>query len=356
MSNGGRNEAVEAAVTEVLAAVDASLAGTTADLPSAALRRSIDAQIERRASVRVASIFLIAYSISDERWDFDHIPTGVRGQYGDKRLSSELSNRSLTLHDNITAFGENLGWKGNVQEFRLTTDDRFSEFVETLSAATEDDRRRALAYFAGRFAASQRVQDPLPPLPTDLLTFARARALFHEIISTPSEGHIQQFVVAGLIRIHRRRFGHAVRTHHPHASDKFDRTAGDVEEFREGVLVAAYEVTVRADWKNRLPDFRQKMLDHSLSKYWIIASEVYNDTDLASPSSMLSFLDPSEVDLAVVDLDAFIDVFLAELTASELREVVNDVYKDLLNPSLSNRQEFIEAYLEVVGEWLDAVS
>jgi len=349
-----RNLHVEEAVDLAIRAIGEALSEQDPRLPAPALRRAIDGQIEKSASVRVASLFLLAYSLSDPSWDGEHIPTGVRGKFGDKRLAAFLSESDLTLHSNITAFGENLGWKGNVQQFRLSTDSRFTEYAMVLKGSPPDELHDGLAYFAGRFAASRQVLQPLPPLPPDLLTFAKARVLFQDLVGTPSEGHIQQFLIAGLLRSHRRRIGNEIKTHHPHAADTFDRTAGDIEEFQRGELVAAYEVTVRDDWKNRIPDFRKKMEDYGLSKYWLIAGRVYSDADLADPTMMLTFLKNSNADLAVVDIKAFVDVFVAELTATELRTVVNEVYADLINPVLSRRQQFIDLYTTKVGRWLDS--
>jgi hypothetical protein len=346
---------VELAVTVALQAIDDALGGSAQQLPSKDMRRAVDGQIKFPASTRVASFFLLAYSLCDANWDFKSIPRGIRGKYGDKRLANELSERHLTLHDNITAFGENLGWKGNVANVSLAEAPRFKEFIAVLRTATPEDRHLALHYFASRFAESRRLQNPLPPLPDDTLSFARARVLFQSIAGIQSEGHIQQFLVAGLLRALRSRVGDSIKTHHPHAADKFDGTAGDIEEFRGSDLIAAYEVTVRSDWKNRLQVFRRKMADFGLKKYWIIASDVYDDAELSDPADMLAFLEPAHADIAVVDLGAFIDVFLAELSSAELRHVVNDIYADLVNPKLSGRQDFIDAYGEAVGEWLDSV-
>lgn len=351
-----RNLAVEVAVNRIIETIDSVLAGSVGNLPVPRLRAAIDAQLQRRASIRVASIFLLSYSICEPEWDCEHIPIGARGTYGDKRLSSELTSRNLSLNDNITAFGENLGWKGNVLQARLSTDDRFTNFTQVVGSCSIVEREAGLVYFANKFAESRRILQPLPPLPQDLLTFARARVLFWDLLAIPSEGHIQQFVVAGLLRVHRRRFGHTVKTHHPHASDTFDGTAGDIEEFRNTELVAAYEVTVRSDWKNRLHDFRLKMSSYGLSKYWIVASNVYGDVTLADPRCMLEFLGSAEADLSVVDIKAFVDVFLAELNNTEVRTVVNEVFADLTNPALSNRHAFIDAYTAVIGGWLDTVS
>ena len=144
-----------------------------------------------------------------------------------------------------------------------------------------------------------------------------------------------------------------IRTHHPHASDKFDETAGDIEEFHEGRLVRAYEVTVRADWKNRLSAFRGKMDRYSLTKYVIIAGGVNTDEELAEPARLITFLKPTGRDIAVVDIHDVSMVMAAELTAVELREVVNLSFDFLCQKSLCGRADFQDAYRDVVDRWLD---
>jgi len=141
--------------------VDSAAAGSPIELPVPQLRRAVDTQLARHASPRLASAFLLAYSLCDPDWGCEHIPTGIRGKYGDKLLASGLSERNVTLHDNITAFGENLGWKGNVHQVRLSMDDRFKDFIKEVQRADETQRRAALSYFAGKFADSIRVQQPL---------------------------------------------------------------------------------------------------------------------------------------------------------------------------------------------------
>ncbi len=46
-------------------------------------------------------------------------------------------------------------------------------------------------------------------------------------------------------------------------------------------------------------------------------------------------------------------VMAAELSATELREVVNLGYDYLGQPSLCGRMDFQDAYLAIVDEWLD---
>ena len=350
-----RNTAVEQTVERILSRIDAFIEGEKlSKLPSAKARAAADAQLAHTSnSVRLASLFLAFYSAVDSTWDCNSIPTGIRGQYGDKRLANALSLRNITLHNAITAFGENLGWKGNVTAARLQGDNRFNGFARTLAGIAPADRALAADYMAARFAESRQVLAPLPPVGDDVLTYARARLLFYELIAIPSEGNIQQFLVAALLQVHRARYGYEIRTHHVHASDKFDTTAGDIEEFRDGDLLRAYEVTVRPDWKNRVSDFRKKMDQAGLRKYTIIASGVMTDHDLAEPASMIKFLQPYGRDFAVVDIHELADVFAMELSADELRAAVNQAYSYLTAPKLCGRADIITKFAACVSSWLD---
>ncbi len=352
-----RNIEVEKAATAAIDRIDYFIGGGKLQLPAAANRKSCDGQIAHRSgSVRLASLFLAFYSAEDPRWRCDSVPTGARGQYGDKMLAEQLTERHITLHDAITAFGENLGWKGNVVNVRLSNDPRFSVFCEVLKKATQDQRKRIADYLAAKFAESRREVMPLPPVGDDVLTFARAKELFERLLALSTEGHVQQFLVAAMLTIHRGRYGLEIKTHHPHASDKsdkYDETAGDIEEFHNGSLLRAYEVTVRPDWKNRVSNFRAKMDKHSLPKYVIIAQNVNSDEELAVPAKLITFLKPIHRDIAVVDIHDVAMVMAAELTALELRRVVNVGYDLLCQRNTCGRADFQDAYRRVVDTWLD---
>ena len=78
-------------------------------MPSGIGRIAADQQLHHNAnSVRLASLFLAFYSMVETSWDCDSVPTGIRGKWGDKRLANELTQRNISLHNAITAFGENL--------------------------------------------------------------------------------------------------------------------------------------------------------------------------------------------------------------------------------------------------------
>lgn len=350
-----RNEAVAIAVDSALSDIEKFISGHEANLPPSKMRREIDSMInDQRGSVRTASLFLLYYLSVDPTWDGKSIPIGTRGQHGDKRLCNELSRLHITLHNQITAFGENLGWKGNVREYSLSSDSRF-QMVKTVYQGSSLEHIAAAKYLAYRFAESRVLPSILPAVGADVLTFQRARSLFTNLIHAPSEGHIPQFVVAALLCCLRSKYGFEIVTHHPHAADKFDGAAGDIEERLKGELVRAYEVTVRPDWQNRISDFKSKMDAFGLSKYVIIASSVNKDTIWSQPAASISRLEPYGRDIAVVDIDDFINVLCAELSAQKLRAATNKAFEFLQDPKLCGRPDIIQTYRAMIEDWLDDV-
>lgn len=349
-----RNAAVEKTVAALLVQLDKFIAGEKVSqvIPPHVQAVFNDNVAKAGGSVRLATAFFVFYSLVEPKWDRNEMPIGIRGVYGDKLLSAELAKRHVTFHGAITAFGENLGTKGNVRLFQLSTDPRFAGFFKSLKTLTQKEHFLLAEHVAWKFFESRLIPKALPALPAKYLTYGRALMLAEHLVAIPSEGHIQQFLVASFLFVHRKRFGHEIATHHPHASDKFDGTVGDVEEFREGNLVAAYEVTVRDDWKNRLQDFLKKMQTGRLSKYVIFASGVRDDARLSPASSLVTFTATLPMDLAVVDIRDFFSVFCAELSQAERVEAFNKAYEFLMAPKLCGRSDFIELYRGAVGDWL----
>lgn len=122
-----RNAAVEKTVDNLLATLDRYIGGGSVShvIPPQVQAVFDESVANQKGSVRLASVFFVVYALVDRRWGRNKIPVGIRGEHGDKRLSAELTTRHVTFHRNITAFGENLGTKGNVRLFRLSTDPRF---------------------------------------------------------------------------------------------------------------------------------------------------------------------------------------------------------------------------------------
>lgn len=349
-----RNLSVEKAVEQAVDCVDGFINDKSLELPANKYRHACDELIAKQSSsVKLAVLFLMFYRLVESDWDYNSVPVGVRGKFGDKRLSEALTLRGLTLHNAITAFGENLGWKGNVRGFQLSTDPRFRDFLRETTEADNKQKVLIAEYMAYKFAESRVVAAPLPPLDPSLLTFARAKQLFYQLVGIPSEGHIQQFLIAGLLTSYRLPQKLEVKTHHPHAADKFDDAAGDIEEYREGVLVRAYEVTVRPDWQNRISNFTSKMQRYGLEKYVVIASDVNTSKTWSDPATVLSTLEKYEKDIAVIDILDVCNYLSAELSPNELRQAINVAFDMLSNPKLCGREDFKAAFTSVVSGWLD---
>ena len=349
-----RNVHVENTVSRALERIDYFIAGGQLHLPEAKYRRAAERLLdEQSSSAKTAVLFILFYWMEVPGWNLKALPKGIRGRFGDKRLSEELNRRSITLHNRITAFGENLGWKGDVSGVDLSSDNHFAAFMAAVADAGDDERAWLADFFASTFAESRREEVPLPPVGNDVLTFVHAKLLFQKLLDLHSEGHIQQFLIAALLYEYRLKQGIDVQTHHPHAADQYDRTAGDIVELSQGSIVHAYEVTMRPDWKNRLSNFRDKMDKFGLSKYVIIAAGVNKDDDLSEPVKMAMLVEPQGRDIAILDIHDVVNYLAAELTAVELRNAVNRAYDYLANPALSGRDDFKTLYRDTVRDWLD---
>jgi hypothetical protein len=350
-----RNKHVETAVDLIVELLDRLSAGDVLGDPAPAhLKDIFDAHVKvQGGSVKLACVFLTAYSLKDKKWKMRSVPTGIRGKYGDKKLANALTLRHVTFHNSITAFGENLGWKGNVQKFELKKDERFWPFLSQLVALSVEERTALLNHVVWRLHSSRLVPEAMPPLPNSYLSYARSLRLCDELLAIPSEGHIPQFLVAAFLKVHRARLGNKIVTHHPHAADTYNNTCGDIEEFKDSELVAAYEVTVRPDWKNRLADFGKKLSASKLPKYVIFASGVRSDPELFPASHLVTFVESLPFDLAVVDISDFFSVFCAELSREEIARAINQAYKFLCEPHLCGRADFQAAYKTTTDRWLE---
>jgi hypothetical protein len=319
------------------------------------LRNAASNLLKKSASVRVASLYLVFYKLIKPEYAFEAIPTASRGATGDKWLCANLKERHITLGD-ITSCFENIGSKGDQGNFNLGTDARFGEFITAARGASQEEIEKLAFYLASLFAESQKVPPVMPALGDDVLSFIRAKDLFKQLVETESGGFIPQFLVAALLKVLRAKQSIQVKTHNPNAADKYDRTAGDIEEFVEGKLLRAYEVTVRPDWKNRLPDFRAKMDLAGLKKYIILAAGVNADEELREPAAMAIRLDSVKRDLAVVDIMDFLTVMAAELSAVELRDAINETNTYLATPALGGKYQYITLFSELVGRWIDTAT
>lgn len=352
-----RNQKVEDAVNEFVSCVDRYLDDSTktVGLLPPLTRRVTEELFKKSSSIALCASFLVFYKLVEITFDFDQIPSGTRGKYGDKKLSEELTIRHITEHGRIVSFGENIGSKGAVKNFSLQTDPRFETFINHVKLLSNQDLKNLSCYIAWKYASSQRIPEALPPISPDTLTFVRAKKLLHELLSIKSNGSIQQLLLAGLLYVLKERQQITIRTHHPNAADRYDHSAGDIEEVKDDKIIAAYEITVRPDWKNRISSFQTKMDKFNLKKYIIIASNVNLDSSVSEPSKLGDLFERYERDIAVLDILDVVNYLAAELSAEELRRAINKTDFYLRSPSLCGVATIVDSYTEAVGNWLDSL-
>jgi hypothetical protein len=348
-----RNNEVEQSVSLIIDLLDNYIDGKgIKNLPSSKVMAEIDYFVKNTnsGSVLLASTFLLAYSIIALDFDFKKVPIGIRGKFGDKKLSNELNRRHVTIHNRVVAFGENLGWKGNVGQFDLSTDERF-KILKSFSNLSKNQRNVLLNYLMWHYFESIQKPKVIPMLDDSYLTYGRCVNLFDKLIKKKSEGYYPQFLISAILFVHRKGLTE-IKTHHPHAADKFDGTFGDIEEYFNKRLVAAYEITVRPDWRNRIEGFKNKMINSGLNKYVLIAGDVASDSSTNTAESLLKFTENVGFDLAVVDIYEFVRVFVGDMTSVQLILVINKIYEYLLDDKLCGRITLINDYQMMINKFL----
>ena len=342
---------VNLAVKQALSDIDAIYLGRKTIKPlSKELKRVCDNALDKPDGTKIACLMLAYYSFHDKSWDFRGVPKGIRGAAGDKLMGSGLAK--LNVAWKITAAFESIGTKSNVRSINLQSLPKFEEFLIALEGASEPERIKMAEYLAWRFSEKITVSTPIPPLDASLMTYHKSQALFYDLLATKSSGYIQQFAIAALLEQHRSRFGNKIKTHKVHAADKYDKSAGDIEEYRDDNLVQAYEVTVRDDWKNRIHNFTTKMAEYGLSKYIIIASDVRKDDIWGVPAKAIIEIEQIKHNIAVVDIHEFVNVFLMELNSDEIISALKRIDEFLKSPELCGVQKHIDSYKEVLDEWV----
>ncbi|MBY0294307.1 hypothetical protein K2Q08_03175 [Patescibacteria group bacterium] len=340
------------AVRRALAEIDRCNLSTPAPTLQPALKLLIDAVLDYKKtnSDKPALLFLLAYKAENNSWNFANVPKGWRP--GDKVLCSRLTELGLTLHGNITAYAENMGIKGDASGYNLFGRKRLGQCLEFLSKH-ERQVRQALKYVAWRFKSSYRPQPEMVKLTSSDMTYTRALRKVSQVLLEESGGHFQQFMVASLLRAFHEQWetGREVTTHHPHAADKSDRVAGDIEEIDEtGRVLDAYEVTVRPDWKNRRQDLIKKMQKFSLSRYTVICRINPTDPDLSTPAALHAYMSPLGLDIAVVDIQSFAESCLASLTRERRAAVFQYMEEYVHDTDLCGVPNLIDKLTKVLQE------
>lgn len=332
------------AVENLLAKIDAVSAEDAQPELSSDLKPLLDAILNRprAASDKVVLLFMLGVKAARPNWHLSRLPQGWRPH--DEVLSAGLSSKHLTLHENVTAPGQNIGAKGQQETFDLFGRPRLGDALRFLEEHPEQVAA-ALDYAVWRFQRSYRAAVAPPSLGDITFSFHRCLEICERLLAEVSGGQFAQLLVTALLRAFHEQHGTGlqVTTHHTYASDFYKGSAGDIDVAdAAGQILDAFEVTGRPDWKNRMPDFPKKMERHNLSKFTILCPKS-DDPDLNTPEALKAYVSPLGYDVAIVDTESFLETMFALLnhesrvkTFTYFLEYISDPYL-CGNPSLIER-------------------
>lgn len=273
-------------------------------------------------SYRDAIIIQLSYALaSDNKIDL-RIP-----QPGGRTLARKLGTFLSENHINAVADAfQNIGKnvknliRGNVEEY-----DAFLEW-SSLPERKTDELEIIFEYACGVIAATARPVLPFPELNIIKLTFGVVGKLLNELLSIPSQGAYQQFVVAALLHAvwdQTKSVGY-ISTKNLNASDKSSRTAGDVQISIGKQLIDAYEVTANS-YESKLDGVSSTIKINNLSRLNIVA-----DAPTVKQAEIFEKLSKMQDDVAVIDINAFITAALSMLTRVHRAVALKNLY-DYLN-------------------------
>jgi hypothetical protein len=298
-------------------------------------RNNLIAVLEtQKLSYRDAVLVQLAYAICNPGMDTTKRPEGARTVA--KQLGAFFRNHHMRYvadaYQNIGKNTRNLT-RGNFLEF--------DSFLQWAASASGDQLEACFQYAAAKVAATARPVAPMPDLITPRLTFAAVMGVLEELLSMPSGGAFEQYIVASLLDafLANNTQGYRVQTKGVHASDKSSQAAGDIELCIGNRVVEAIEVTA-ADWHEKLGGVSDKARTHDLARIHIVGP-VSNGDYRAVVQDLLGL----QEDVSVIDLRGAVACALAALTRVGRAHALQRLYEYL---DRYCGAELVNAYVSVL--------
>jgi len=188
----------------------------------------------------------------------------------------------------------------------------------------------AFEYFAEGMAELARPLPPLPELVTRRLTFPALAALFDELLGHPSRGAHEQFILAALLSAAAEAEGTSrVVTKPLNAADASAGTAADIQVWRRGELLEAYEVSGNR-WRSKITQAAQMREKTDLPRIHIVAN-AGTATGLEIINSLQSDRIEKEADISVLDIGHEIRSAAARLSRPSRKVALSVLYGYLKN-------------------------
>jgi hypothetical protein len=275
-------------------------------------------------SYRIALLVQLAFGLTCEagaRFDLTERPAGARGKpTGVAHKVHLLLNSAHVVsvedaYQNIAKNTTNLA-RGNFPAF-----DDFLRWASNTQRARQEIEA-VFDYVCAQIIATARPIAPMPALAQGTLTFARVVLLFNEMLESPSRGAHEQFIVAALLHAKLEQLnppGQRLETKTLTAADASSGAAADIQIKTGSRALEAFEVTAN-EWTEKLAGARDKMRTHDLTRMNIIAT-------ITDAREMLEQLRPSEDDVSVLEIRAFVAELTAELTKASRLLTLNRLYE-----------------------------
>lgn len=301
-----------------------SSAARVTDLPPEAAE-ALGRVIEKPDSYRDGLLVLLAYSVATaEVIDIRRRPEGARAA-GDA-LGALLP--SLHIKGVVGAF-MNIG-KNSPELVRGNNKNFDAVLVWASTDATLDDLEAAYDVVLAQVASTARHVEERPDLRLGQLTFPKVMAALEEMLSAPSGGAHEQYVMSALLEAALAQEGSArrVETKSMSASDKSSKTAGDIEILERGRLQEGIEITAD-QWAGKLEQAKRAMADYGLPRSHIVATvseerpyekllELVGDEDIslvdvrAATGLLTALLDRGGREFALLRVYELLDQYVAD--------------------------------------------
>lgn len=206
---------------------------------------------------------------------------------------------------------------------------------------------RAFHYVAKGIAATARNLPAMPVMDVSRLTYARVVKVVDEMLSTPSGGAHEQFILAALLHAVAEESGSArVETKTLSAADASARSAADVQLVEGGVVREAYEVSA-SDWSGKLRQAVAVLHHYQLPRVHILAnaSGVTGDEIVgALTEEGLA----SDLDVSVLDIAEEVHSLLHRLTRPGRRAALLKLYEHLVQRQ--GRDDLVQGYVNLLRD------
>jgi hypothetical protein len=288
----------------------------------AALVAPLEGDEPQASQAAEAALVISAFILADNRvlnvWDASAGDLEPNDRLAGDRTVGDKLCRQLLAPKNIPStqgpFQSSTYRNGyNAKQAR---NDSLGKFIGWLAATdrTVGDVQRFASAVVDTLLDKASAVPPIPELAASRFTYIAFRQARERLLSRPSGGAFEQYLLAGLINqeVAQGSQGLHATTKNVGANDRAAGALGDVEVRRGHRPIKSYEVTA-ADWRSKL-DQVSTVAKSGLSETTIVAAGIYGVSSDDMADLVGPVVDRLGVDISVVELTALMDVVASRIS------------------------------------------